>query len=143
MFNQRPALRIVLLFAAGIALSSEIFLPFSAAYCLCALAVGGALLCLRKFSNTAFFSILLQSAIVLMGFALHTGQADQTRGIRLDPKYTGEQIILYGRVVSDSTVKCERLQYIIAADSIMRNGMMDYEKRNVIAVLQIKEGKEW
>ena len=87
MFNQRPALRIVLLFAAGIALSSEIFLPFSAAYCLCALAVGGALLCLRKFSNTAFFSILLQSAIVLMGFALHTGQADQTRGIRLDPKY--------------------------------------------------------
>ena len=143
MFNQRPALRIVLLFAAGIALSSEIFLPFSAAYCLCALAVGGALLCLRKFSNTAFFSILLQSAIVLMGFALHTGQADQTRGIRLDPKYTGEQIILYGRVVSDSTVKGERLQYIIAADSIMRNGMMDYEKRNVIAVLQIKEGKEW
>ncbi len=118
MFNQRPAFRLVLLFAAGIALSSEIFLSFSVAYCLCAFAVGGMLLCLWKFPDSAVFFVLLQSAVVLFGFALHVGQADQTRCLRLDPKSINEGIILYGRVISESAAKDERTQYVFAADSL-------------------------
>ena len=142
MFNQRPALRIVLLFAAGIALSSEIFLPFPAVYCLCALTVGSALLCRWKFPDSTAFFMLLQSAVVFLGFALHTAQEDQNKCIRLDPKYIDERIILYGAVVSEPAGGNERVQYVFAADSLVRNGMMEYEKRNVIAVLRLQK-EEW
>ena len=59
------------------------------------------------------------------------------------PKSINEGIILYGRVISESAAKDERIQYVFAADSLLRNGVMEYEQRNVIAVLRLREKKKW
>jgi competence protein ComEC len=143
MFNQRPALRLVLLFAAGIVLSSGAFLPFAVAYCLCVLTACIVLLCLWKFPESIFTAVLLQCGIVLLGCTLNTAQEDQRKLLRLNPRSPNEHILLYGSILSDPAEKNDRAQFLFSADSCVRNAMVEHERRNVSVTLRSREWHEW
>ncbi len=136
MFQNRPALRLVLLFITGIILA--VWISLSPVYLLVITAVlvfiSAILFWKEKFRLLA--EIFLQCAVVLLGIFLQTLQQSNFALREIEPRTDNEPVILFGIIDSEPELKAGRISFVVCTDSIIREEKIDQNSRGVMAIIK-------
>ena len=139
MFQSRPALRLVLLVAAGIILASLISLPpvylFVITFIL--VFISAIIFWIDKWRIIA--EILLQCAVILLGIFLQTLQQSNFSSRELDPHINDEPVILFGVIDSEPAQQERRINCVVRTDSINRRGKIERDSRRVMIMLRFEK----
>ena len=136
MFQSRPALRLVLLFAAGIILAAWISLSPACLFVITVIIVliSAIILWIDKWKIVG--EILLQCSVILLGIFLQTLQQSDFRSRELGPCINDEPLILFGTVDSEPSRQERRISCVVSIDSIIRQGRIDRDSRRVMIMLR-------
>jgi hypothetical protein len=122
MFQNRPALRLVLLCTAGIILAAWISLPPFSLFVLTVVFVFLSVVLFWKSKWTTLAEVSLQCSVVLLGSFLQTLQQSDFYVRELEPHVSDEPIILFGVVDSEPSQLERRISCVVSADSCIRPG---------------------
>ena len=136
MFQSRPALRLVLLFAAGIILAAWISLSPTCSFVIIVILVLISVIILWIDKWKIVGEILLQCSVILLGIFLQTLQQSDFRSRELDPRINDEPLILFGTVDSEPSRQERRISCVVSIDSIIRQGRIDRDSRRVMIMLR-------
>jgi competence protein ComEC len=136
MFQSRPALRLLLLFAAGIILSVWISLPPIFLFVIIILLVFVTALLFWKDKNKIVADIALQCSVLLLGIFLQTIQQSNFYSRELAPRINDEPVILYGSIDSEPAQKERRMSCIVNMDSIIHQGKMKRDPRRIMVMIR-------
>jgi hypothetical protein len=136
MFQSRPALRLVLLFAAGIILASWISLSLVWLFGIILGLVFLSVILFWKDKWLVIAELVLQCAVILLGVFLQTLQQSNFSSRELEPCINDEPVILFGAIDSEPTLQERRINCIVRTDSIIRQGMIDRDSRRVVIMLR-------
>ena len=111
MFRNRPALRLVLLFSAGIIISGWISLSPTWSFILIFILVIIAVifLLINKWNNIT--DLLLQCAVILLGIFLQTLQQSNSNSRELEPRINDEPLILFGQLIPN--LRCRSVELAV------------------------------
>jgi competence protein ComEC len=139
MFQSRPALRLVILFAAGIILAAWISLSPICLFILTVILViiSAILLWIDRWKIIA--EISLQCAVILLGIFLQTLQRSNFSSRELDPRINDEPMILFGAIDSEPAQQERRMSCVVRADSIIRQGKIERDSRRVMIMLRFEK----
>ncbi len=139
MFQNRPALRLVILFAAGIILAAWISLSPVCLFILTFIlvSVSAILFWIDRWKIIA--EILLQCAVILLGIFLQTLQQSNFSSRELDPRTNDEPVILFGAIDSEPAQQERRMSCVVCADSIIRHGKIERDSRRVMMTLRFEK----
>lgn len=127
----RPALRYVLLFAAGILLAYFSHLP-PFVYFLAVIVCIGTAISIRVLQKGKLASdILLQTSVLLLGMFLYTVQRMEMRASRLEGN-EGKEIHIFGSIQNVPSAKEFSVQFIVHSDSIRFKERTFVEKRKIL-----------
>ena len=136
MFQSRPALRLVLLFAAGIILAAWISVSPTCLFVITVILVFISVIILWIDKWKIVGEILLQCSVILLGIFLQTLQQSDFRSRELDSYINDEPLILFGIVDSEPSRQERRISCVVSIDSIIRQGKIDRDSRRVIIMLR-------
>ena len=139
MFRSRPALRLVLLFAAGIILAAWISLPPIYLFVLMVIFVFASAILFWRGKHKIIAEAILQSAVVLLGIFLQTLQQTNFSLRELDSRINDEPIILFGTIDSEPGQQERRISCVVRTDSIIRQGRIDRDSRGVMVILRLEK----
>ena len=139
MLQRRPALRLVILFAAGIILAVWISLPPVYWFVLTAILVFISAILFWKDKRKVLAEILLQCAVISLGVFLQTLQQSNFNSRELKPRISDEPVILYGAIDSEPAQQERRISCVVRTDSIIRQGKIDRDSRRVMVMLRFKK----
>ncbi len=139
--KRRPALRFVLLFAAGILLSEWISLPPILLLSLSIVLVflSAILFWLKKQQFVAV--IALHCSVVLLGFLLQTLQRLDFKSRELEPSIADESVTLFGTIDSEPIRRDRRMSYVVQTDSIFRVHGIEQDSRRVLVMVRLDKGE--
>lgn len=133
----RPALRYVLLFAAGVLLAHFSNLPPLVHFLAIVLCIGTALAS-RVLQNGKLASdILLQTSVLLLGVFLYTVQRMEMRASRLEGN-EGKEIHIFGSIQNVPSAKEYSVQFVVHSDSIRISGKTFAENRKMLVFAKRK-----
>jgi competence protein ComEC len=136
MFQNRPALRLVLLFAAGIVLAGWISLPLLLLFFLSVFSVLFSAVLFRKNKRRSIAEIFLQCSVVLLGIFLQTFQQSNIHSSELAPRIPDEPLMLFGTVDSEPAQQDRRLSCVVCSDSIFQSGKIERDSRRLMIILR-------
>jgi competence protein ComEC len=139
MFQKRPALRLVLLFAAGIILAAWVSVPPVYVFVMSSILVLIAIALFWKDRCKLLAEIILQCAVILLGILLQILQQSNFRAQELKPRIIDEPMILFGTVDSDPAQQDRRISCVVRTDSIIRQGTIDRDSRRVMVTLRLEK----
>ncbi len=139
MFQRRPALRVVLLFAAGIILAGWISLPSVYLFAMSVILIVFTLVLFWKDTCKFLAEIFLQCAVILLGAFLQTLQQSSFSVRELEPRINDEPLILCGAVDSEPVQQDRRMSCVVRTDSIIRQGKIDRDSRRVMVMLRLEK----
>ncbi|MBM4168367.1 MAG: DNA internalization-related competence protein ComEC/Rec2 [Ignavibacteria bacterium] len=121
-FGSKPALRFVLLFAAGILLSHELEIARVAAFLVCAFLLLCALLAflIQRLRQTVDIPIVL--LVVSLGVLMYAEDRTALRHQRVESRTIEEPVELNGTVESVPQERHDRWRFVLNADSLKREG---------------------
>jgi competence protein ComEC len=139
MFQNRPAVRLVLLFAAGILFATWIKLPPLSLFLLLFVLVLliFVLFWMRRWMTFADF--VLYCAILLVGCLLQMLHQSNVHSRELSPRVNDESLIIFGSVDSEPVLQERRLSCIVNVDSMVRQGVMDRNSRRLMIVVRLEK----
>jgi competence protein ComEC len=141
--SRRPALRFVLLFAAGILLAVWISIPpiWLLSFALGIVLLSAILFRLKKLQFAAVIS--LHCSVVLLGLLLQTfHQLDfQTR--ELEPSIANESVTLFGTIDSEPMRRERRISCVVRTDSIYRVRSIVRDSRRVMVMMRLDKGENY
>jgi len=141
MVKQRPALRFVLLFAAGIILSEWLSLP---SIWLLSLTIVFVLLSVILFwrKKRQFAAVIsLHCSVILLGFLLQTLQHLDSKYRELEPSFADESITLFGTIDSEPIRRERRISYVVQTDSIFRVRSTVQDSRRILVIVRLDKGE--
>jgi competence protein ComEC len=141
MLKRRPALRFVLLFAAGILLSEWVSLPSIWLFSLSIVIVllSAILFRLKKYQLIAV--ILLHCSVVLLGLLLQTLQHIDFKSRELEPSIADEPVTLFGTIDSEPIQRDKRISCVVRTDSVFRVSSIERDSRRVMVMIRLDKGK--
>jgi competence protein ComEC len=139
MFQSRPALRLVLLFAAGIILATWISLPSLYLFLLTFIFVFLSVLLLWIDRGKILADIVLQCAVILLGAFLQTLQQSNFISRELEPQFNDEPVILFGAVDSEPAKQERRMSWVVRTDSMIRQGKIERSPRRLMIMLRFEK----
>ncbi len=131
-WNKRPAVRVVLLFTAGIVLSTVIRPTSSAVYyatICCAVAIG---YCYGRKSSVLWISLFLHVVVFLLGVLFGLLRRDQIGHDVLSPRSLGERILIEGRIESEPAGKGTRSEMVIRSSFIREDSIEIHANRRIL-----------
>jgi len=141
MLKRRPALRFVLLFAAGILLSE--WLPLSPAWLLLIsfvlVLLSGAIF--RYGKKQIIAVILLHCSVILLGSLLHSVQQLDFKSRKLEPGTPDESVTVFGTIDTEPIRRGSKASFIVRTDSIFRVRSIEKEPRSVMAAIRLNKGE--
>jgi len=143
MLKRRPALRFVLLFAAGILLSEWVSLPsiwlFASSVVLVLLSA--ILFWLKKKQLIAVIS--LHCSVVLLGLLLQTFHHVDFKSRELEPRTADESVTIFGTIDSEPIRRERRISYVVQTDSIIRDRSIEQDSRRVLVTVRLDKGETY
>ena len=141
MLKRRPALRFVLLFAAGILLSEWISLPsiWLLSLSIVLVLLSAILFWLKKQQFLAVVS--LQCSVVVLGFLLQTLQHLDFKSRELEPSVADESVTLFGTIDSEPIRREKRMSCVVRTDSVYRIHRMEQDLRRVMVMFRLDRGE--
>jgi len=139
MFQRRPALRLVLLFAAGIILAAWMTLSPVYVFAMSVILVFIALVLFWKDKYKLLAEIFLQCAVILLGIFLQTLQQSNFCARELEPRINDDFLILFGAVDSEPAQQDRRISCVVRTDSIFRRGKFDRDSRRVMVMVRLEK----
>jgi competence protein ComEC len=136
MFQSRPAVRLVLLFAAGIILATWNILPSPYLFGIVFVLVVLSAVLFLKHRWEVVAAGVLQCAVILVGAFLQTHQQTHFLSKELQPQIRDEPVILWGTVDSEPLHQERRISFIVRTESILRRGTLDRDSRRVMVMLR-------
>ncbi|MCX6121569.1 MAG: DNA internalization-related competence protein ComEC/Rec2 [Ignavibacteriales bacterium] len=139
MFQSRPALRLVLIFSAGIILATWISSPPLYLFALTVITVFISAILFWKDTWIVFAEIVLQCAVILLGMFLQTFQQSNFNSRELEPHSTDEPVMLFGAIDSEPAQQERRMSCVVRTDSIIRQGKIDRDSRRLMIMLRYEK----
>jgi len=141
MLKRRPALRFVLLFAAGILLSEWVSLPliWLLSFSIVLVLLSVILFWLKKQQFVAVIS--LHCSVVLLGLLLQTFQHMDFKSRELEPSIADESVTLSGTIDSEPIRRERRISCVVRADSIFRARSIEQDSRRVLVMFRLDKGE--
>ena len=139
MFQSRPAVRLVLLFAAGIILATWNILPSRYLFVMIFVLVILSALLFLKHRWKVVAAGVLQGAVILTGVFLQTLQQTHFLSKELQPRIKDEPVILSGIVDSEPSHQERRISFIVCTESIIRRGTIGRDSRRVMVMLRFEK----
>lgn len=141
MLKHRPALRFVLLFAAGILLSEWMSLPsiWLLSLSIVLVLLSAILFWLRKQEFIAVIS--LHCSVVLLGLLLQTLQHLDFKSRELEPSIADESVTLFGTIDSEPIRRDRRVSCVVWADSMYRIRSIERDSRRVMVMIRLDKGE--
>jgi competence protein ComEC len=141
MLKRRPALRFVLLFAAGILLSECVSFP---SIWLLSLSIVLVLLSAILFwlKKQQFVSVIsLHCSVVMLGLLLQTLQHLDFKSRELEPSIADESVTLFGTIDSEPIQRDKRVSCIVRTDSVFRVRSIEQDSRRVMVMFRLDKGE--
>jgi competence protein ComEC len=141
MLKRRPALRFVLLFAAGIILSEWVSLPsiWLLSLSIVLVLLSAILFWLKKQQFVAVIS--LHCSVVLLGFLLQTLQHLDFKSRELEPSIADESVTLFGTIDSEPIRRDRRISCVVRTDSVFRVRSIEQDSRRVMVMFRLDKGE--
>jgi competence protein ComEC len=139
MFQSRPALRLVLLFAAGIILATWITLPPAYVFVCTFVLVFISVILFWQNKWKMIAEIVLQCSVILLGLFLQIFQQSNFISRELEPRINDEPVILFGRVDSEPAQQERRMSCVVSIDSLVRQGRNDLHSRRVMVMVRFEK----
>jgi competence protein ComEC len=140
MLNRRPALRFVILFAAGILLSEWLSLSSIWLLLLSIVFIFLSTIVYRLDKKFAA-AILLYCSIISAGSLLHSVQRLDSIPQKLEPITPNESLTLYGTIETEPIRHDRKINCIVQADSILRIRSIDKEPHRIMVVFRLNKGE--
>jgi competence protein ComEC len=131
-WSKRPAVRVVLLFVAGIVLSTVARPASSFVYCAiigCAIAIGCSY---WQKSSAEWTSLFLHAVLLLLGLLLGLLRRDQIENDVLSPRFFGERILIEGSIESEPAVKGTRSEMVVHTLIVKRDSTEFHVDRRIL-----------
>lgn len=132
MLRRYPALRFVLLFAAGILLSEWMLLPSAWLLLLSVVFILLSVIVSRTGKKQFAAVILLYCSVILIGSLLHSLQHLDFKFLELKPTMANESVTIFGIIDSEPIRRDRRISCVVRTDSIFRVRSIEKEPRRVI-----------
>jgi competence protein ComEC len=139
MLRRRPALRFVLLFAAGIILSEWVSIPLVWLLSLSIVLVFliAILFWMKKQQFIAVIS--LYCSVVLLGWLLQTLQHLDFESRELEPSIADESVTLFGTIDSEPIRRDRGISCVVRTDSIFRIHSIEQDSRRVMVMFRLNK----
>jgi competence protein ComEC len=131
-WSRRPAVRVVLLFIAGIAISMVVRPQSSAVL---GAIIGGAIsvgYCYRRKSSAQWIPLILHAVLLLLGLFYGLLRRDQIQNDVLSPNSFGEKIVIEGRIESEPAAKGSRSEMVVHTSTIRRDSAEIQADRRIL-----------
>ncbi|MBN1396730.1 MAG: DNA internalization-related competence protein ComEC/Rec2 [Bacteroidetes bacterium] len=138
MLKQRPALRFVLLFAAGIFLSDFVILPLNCLLVFIAVLVFLSALFFR-FRNQFAAVIILYCSVIFLGILLHSIRRSGFESLKLNPQADDEYMAAVGIIDSEPVHNGKKISCVVCTDSIYRFQFIDTKPRRIMVRFRLNE----
>ncbi len=142
MLQRRPALRFVLLFAAGILIAACIPLSGLYLFVLTGLVIFISAIFLLGNTWQSIGTMSLHGSVMLLGLLYQTIQKSGSRLRELEPMASDESIRLSGTIDSDPTKDERKMSCVIRTVWIMRNHHIEGEERRLMVFVRLKKGEK-
>jgi competence protein ComEC len=135
MFQRRPALRFVLLFAVGILLAAWISISPLEIFVFALITIFIISLLFLYNKEQLIINIFLRCLVILAGFLLQTIQYENHKYQKLYSVVENEQVVILGTVDSHPIYKERKISFVVESDSIIRYGNRVGENHRLLILL--------